>query len=295
MVAQSQVPPAAALPALSRAVRPDVDGQPQLIVSDLDGTLLNRAVMSERTRAAIEAVQDAGIRFILATGRTVGLLGPAQNAGFAGIAICDNGAVTYDMGRDQIIACQLIEADLVGELAAAFHARNPEILLGVSRISPTPSTMCSEPRLIEYHSFGQEPIEVDRMGDEPAGKIFAISRSLDSAQIAQQFADITRDRVTATWSNLGSGLLEITAAGVNKESAARSVARRWRIDAIDVVAMGDGNNDLELLAWAGTAVVPANGSSAAKMLANVHVDSIIDDGTARYLEDLVRESARNRS
>lgn len=68
---------------------------PKLIISDIDGTIANRGKVSGRTWAAIEAVRAAGIKFAVATGRTAGLLAPVLDHGYDGIAICDNGALTY--------------------------------------------------------------------------------------------------------------------------------------------------------------------------------------------------------
>ena len=274
-----------AAPVPTRTARPAA--RPKLIASDLDGTLFNRAEMSVRTWKAVNAVQEAGIRFVAATGRAAALLGPLEARGFDGIAICDNGAITYDIGRDHVIGCQLIEAQLVGELTEEFSKRAPDIHLGVSRITPHNRAMFSDPKLLDYHSFGQEALDPKHFGDEPAGKLFALHRGMDSMQIAREFADLTDGRVTVSWSANSSGLIEITADGVTKESGVAALARRWRIDAIDVVAIGDGNNDLELLAWAGTAIVPENGSDSAKVLADEVVGPIHEDGTAIYLENLL--------
>jgi len=269
----------------SRVIQPPK--KPKLIASDLDGTLFNRAEMSARTWKAVQAVQEAGIRFVAATGRATSLLGPLEAHGFDGIAVCDNGAITYDVGRDHVIGCQLIEAELVGELVREFSRRAPDIHLGVSRITPHNRAMYSDPKLLEFYSFGQEPLELSEFGDEPAGKLFALHRGMDSIQIAREFADLTDGRVAVSWSANASGLIEITADGVTKEFGLAALARRWRIDAIDVVAIGDGNNDLEMLAWAGKAVVPENGSDSAKMLANEVIGPITEDGTAIYLESLL--------
>ncbi len=269
----------------SKVVQPP--RRPKLIASDLDGTLFNRAEMSDRTWKAVQAVQESGIKFVAATGRATSLLGPLEARGYDGIAVCDNGAITYDVGRDHVIGCQLLEAELVGELVEEFSRRAPDINLGVSRLTPHNKAMFSDPKLLDYYSFGQEALELKDFGDEPAGKLFALHRGTDRTQIAREFADLTDGRVTVSWSANASGLIEITADGVTKEFGLAALTRRWRIDAIDVVAIGDGNNDLEMLAWAGTAIVPENGSSSAKVLADKVIGPITEDGTAIYLESLL--------
>lgn len=260
---------------------------PKLIISDIDGTLANRGKVSERTWAAIEAVRAAGIRFAVATGRTAGLLAPVMDHGYDGIAICDNGALTYDAGHDQVLACELIEAQVVGDMAREVAAQYPDLHLGLSRITPHPRAMFSEPRQIEVYDFGQESLEVGDFGLFPAAKMWAVKRDLSSSEIGAMLEPIADGRLEVAWSSEGSGLVEMTALGVTKASACAALAHRWGIAVEDVVCMGDMTNDLEMLDWAGTAIVPENGNDEAKARADQIVGHIEDDGTARYLESLI--------
>ena len=50
---------------------------------------------------------------------------------------------------------------------------------------------------------------------------------------------------------------------------------------------GDGDNDLPMLEFAGTAVVPQNALPAAQSLATYHADSNDNDGIAKAIEELV--------
>lgn len=260
---------------------------PKVIISDIDGTIANRGVVSDRTWAAIQAVQSAGIRFAVATGRTAGLLKPVEDRGYDGIAICDNGALTYDVGNDQVLACELLEADVVGDFTSQVSAAYPELFLGISRITPDPRAMFAEPRQLEKHDFGLRPLEIHEFGRFPAAKIWAFCPDARSSEIAAKIAPIADGRLEIAWSSEGSGLVEMTAVGVTKASACQALVRRWGIDADDVVAMGDMTNDLQMLDWAGTAIVPENGNDAAKSYADEIVGHIEQDGTAAYLESLL--------
>lgn len=260
---------------------------PKLIISDIDGTIANRGVVSERTWAAIQAVRAAGIQFAVATGRAAGLLAPVLDHGYDGVAICDNGALTYDAGNDHVLACELIEAGVVGEMAREISRQYPGLHLGLSRITPNPRSMYSEPRQIEVYDFGQEALEVGDFGLFPAAKIWAVDRDMRSNEIGALLDPIAAGRVEVAWSSEGSGLVEMTALGVTKASACAALAHRWGIPVEDVVCMGDMTNDLEMLEWAGTAIVPENGNDDAKARADRIIGHIKDDGTAAYLESLI--------
>src|SRR4051795_4613430 len=79
---------------------------PRLVVSDMDGTLLDLDGMrvSARNARALRRASEAGARVVIATGRPVVWLGPVIEAGFTGTAVCMNGAVTYDIAAGEITA-----------------------------------------------------------------------------------------------------------------------------------------------------------------------------------------------
>ena len=81
--------------------------------------------------------------------------------------------------------------------------------------------------------------------------------------------------------------LEITRKDVDKASALRDLCRRHGVAPEDVAAIGDGMNDLAMLAFAGIAVAPANARPAVLEYADLVVPTNDEDGVARALEVLV--------
>lgn len=104
----------------------------RMIVCDLDGTLLDsRGMVSERTRAAVRRVQDAGHLFVIATARPVrDTRHVAAAIGGAPIAVCGNGSITFDFAREEVVDyCPLAERRLVKALAV-LRDRFPGVRLG---------------------------------------------------------------------------------------------------------------------------------------------------------------------
>jgi Cof subfamily protein (haloacid dehalogenase superfamily) len=64
-------------------------------------------------------------------------------------------------------------------------------------------------------------------------------------------------------------LLEIAAPATNKAIGAQAVANALGIDSRNVVAFGDGNNDIELLSWAGRSVAMDHGRESARKAAKM--------------------------
>jgi hydroxymethylpyrimidine pyrophosphatase-like HAD family hydrolase len=79
------------------------------------------------------------------------------------------------------------------------------------------------------------------------------------------------------------GLLEVSAAGVTKAHTLKILCDRWGIAAAEVVAFGDGLNDVPMLAWAGQSYAVADAHPAAAAVATGTVGTVADDGVATWL------------
>jgi hydroxymethylpyrimidine pyrophosphatase-like HAD family hydrolase len=81
--------------------------------------------------------------------------------------------------------------------------------------------------------------------------------------------------------------LDIAPEGVSKAHGLKLVAKRLGIDASDVLAVGDGRNDLEMFAWAGRAVAMGQAPPEVAKAADEVVADVDEDGLADVLEPLV--------
>jgi hypothetical protein len=82
--------------------------------------------------------------------------------------------------------------------------------------------------------------------------------------------------------------------GVSKAAGVESCARRLGIDASDAWAMGDGENDVSLLRWAGFGLAPANAVEEAKRAADAVVASTYSQAFLDVTAPLVRAPAAAR-
>jgi len=71
--------------------------------------------------------------------------------------------------------------------------------------------------------------------------------------------------------------------GVSKASALETVAERFGTSADDVLAVGDGHNDVEMLEWAGHGVAMGHAPDDLQAVADEVCASIGDDGLADVL------------
>jgi hypothetical protein len=265
-------------------------GEIRLVASDLDGTLLRPdETVSERTRHAIAAAQRAGITVVLVTGRPPRSLAPiAARIGLGGIAICANGAVVWDLDAGAMVDTSPLAAEAAATLIRGLRTAIPGVLFAVEL----------------ERGFGREagwtdgslpPVPGALEGDAlelvtgPVVKLLLRHPTLPFAEVARRARETVGEEAVVTWA--GTRVVEISAAGVTKARALERLCARLGVQREEVVAVGDMENDLAMLAWAGHAVAVANAQQDVLDAADEVTASNLDDGVARVLERLVADRA----
>jgi Cof subfamily protein (haloacid dehalogenase superfamily) len=277
-------------------------GEIRLVASDLDGTLLRPdETVSERTREAIVAVRRAGITLVLVTGRPPRALAPiAARIGVGGIAICANGAVVWDLDAGTMVDLTPLAADLAAGLVRELREAIPGVLFAVElehgfgrEAGWTDGTGPPRPRLVERET--PEVLEDDALElvTGPVVKLLVRHPTLPFPEVARRARQAVGEHAVVTWA--GTRLLEISAAGVTKAWALERLCARLGVRRQQVLALGDMENDLPMLAWAGHSVAVANAQPDVLDAADEVTASNLDDGVALVLERLAAEpTARPR-
>jgi hydroxymethylpyrimidine pyrophosphatase-like HAD family hydrolase len=277
-------------------------GEIRLVASDLDGTLLRPdETVSERTREAIVAVRRAGITLVLVTGRPPRALAPiAARIGVGGIAICANGAVVWDLDAGTMVDLTPLAADLAAGLVRELREAIPGVLFAVElehgfgrEAGWTDGTGPPRPRLVERET--PEVLEADALElvTGPVVKLLVRHPTLPFPEVARRARQAVGEHAVVTWA--GTRLLEISAAGVTKAWALERLCARLGVHRQQVLALGDMENDLPMLAWAGHSVAVANAQPDVLDAADEVTASNLDDGVALVLERLAAEpTARPR-
>ncbi len=257
---------------------------PRLVASDLDGTIVRTdGTVSERTLAAIAAVERAGVPFVMVTGRPVRWMPDiAEKTGHRGVAICANGAIAYDLHTEQIVRSSLLTADSARAVAAALRQAIPGIAFAVERLD---SGFAHEPSYVPRwdSSDPRTQAHIDELLTGDVVKLLARHEDLDSDELLAAAQSAVAEGATLTHSN-GDGLLEISAAGVSKASGLAAYAEERGIAQAAVTAFGDMPNDLPMLTWAGHGVAMANAHPEVLEAADEITASNDDHGVALVLE-----------
>ena len=259
----------------------------RLVACDIDGTLLHGdGTVSARTVAAVGALRRMGVRFILATARPPRWVHDlADVVGENGLAICSNGAFSYDVVTRRVVAERTLPREAVAEVVSLLRAAIPEISFAVE----TRVGFGMEPTYVDLYT-PPEGTPVADIGDllETAlpGKLLARAPALDDSEFLAAVARVVGERAVLAYSGT-PGLAEMSAPGVTKAAVLADLCAGWDIAAADVVAFGDMPNDLPMLRWAGTSYAVANAHPDVLAAADHTCGSNDEDGVAIVLEALV--------
>ncbi|MDO5114912.1 MAG: Cof-type HAD-IIB family hydrolase [Synergistaceae bacterium] len=261
--------------------------RPKLIALDMDGTMLDeRSRLTERTKAALRAAQEAGVRVAVATGRMYpSAMVHIRDAGIESASIFYNGALIRDPLTDETIYEKNLGAELTAEILSFFRERGWYIQI------------YSDDRLIVKDASDERckyyedicGLKAMSLGDNfwscglDSAKLLGISFD---REIFLQMCNEVRQRFggriyqATSW----NAFVEIVHPTVNKAEGLKRVSCRYDIAREEVMAIGDGGNDAEMIRWAGIGVAMGNAKEAVKKAADIVAPPNSEDGAAWAIE-----------
>ena len=259
-----------------------------LICTDLDGTLYrNDKTISARNCEAIEYFKSEGGYFTFITGRLPYYSTDAYNLVKPNVPFgCINGGGVYDGQKNEYIwACE-IDKDVV-ELIAYIDERFRDIGIQICCFDKTYFSEENEltnkfrkrtglPNLICNYREVNEPIGKIIFSSEDADVLSAIANTLALHPKAGKF-DFVRSEKT---------LFEILPKGVNKGLALLKLTEYLNVDMNRTVAIGDFDNDVEMLKVAKLGIAVANASKTALDVADAVTVSNEEDAIAQIIYSL---------
>ncbi|MGH3446957.1 MAG: HAD family hydrolase [Nocardioidaceae bacterium] len=252
---------------------------PRLVALDIDGTLVDGYEhMSAGVIDAVHAAVAAGAQVVLATGRSVfGVHRIIDKLGLeGGHCVASNGAVTFSYPPAEVQSTVTFDARPAVELVLE---RVPEALVAVEVIGGgyrvnrhfPEGEITGEMWIESVESLVSSPVTrvIIRDPQSSVEDFIAMAESL-GLQGTNYFVGYT------AW-------LDLAPEGVSKASALAEVARTLGVAQVDVLAIGDGRNDLDMLAWAGRGVAMGQAPAEVRAVADSVTGTLAEDGAAAEL------------
>ncbi|MDO4412707.1 HAD hydrolase family protein [Cutibacterium sp.] len=262
-----------------------------LIATDLDGTFLGPdARVSARNRAAVEAAESAGVHVVPVTGRAMsGLrnLGPV----FRRYALVCNGAVGLDLSTDEVLYTMAMSPETVRTFVETMTAHLPGCLFCAAvEDSSVFALEAGYDDLTPPYEAENDPAEHvvvtrEELCSREALKLMVAHPTVPAGEVFTLAERLAIPGVHTTWA--GFSLAEANRADVNKAVGLSEICRVLGEDRADVVALGDGANDVEMLQWAGISYAMADANPLAVAAADLRAPSCAEDGFAVVVEKIL--------
>jgi 5-amino-6-(5-phospho-D-ribitylamino)uracil phosphatase len=261
------------------AAPPNAAWRPRLVALDVDGTLVDRdGRLPTAVGEAINLVVAAGVPVVLCTGRSWHGTRPlVDEMGLPpGPSVCSNGAVIVTYPPQEIVKAVTFDPR---EVISRVEEFAPGTLIAVEEIG-------RGYRLNDHFPGGDLTGEmiiesIEQLSSRPVTRIIL----RDPRASEEDFTKLARHLGLKGVSYFvgWSAWLDIAPLGVNKASALQEVADELGVDAADVLAFGDGRNDIEMLRWAGRGVAIGDAPEDVQQSADVVTDTFVDGGPVAEL------------
>ena len=269
----------------------------KLVASDLDGTLLNKnKEITPRLFDALKKLDELGIYFVPSTGRPFGTVPKAiKELPFLKYVITSNGAAIYDAAEQKNIIENFLTpeaVDAVIKIAKELPVITEYFIEGKAYIAKDIYDDLAPFNLTESHvtyiKNSRTPVE------DFWNEMKRNNTVLENINLV--FADMELRK--ETWNRLKAlGLASVTAATTKnieitslfatKAKALEKLCEVLGFTRENVLAMGDGDNDMPMIEFAGIGVAMANGEDHIKEAADIIADDCDDFGAAKILEQII--------
>ena len=266
----------------------DESWRPRLVALDIDGTLFKwvegvGTTYEQISPAVYDAVHRAladGAHVVLASGRSphgmtnvADLLDLHPGDGERLWVVASNGAVVFRYPPLEVVHEETFDA---APAVAAVLEHHPSALVAV------------EERGVGYRVNG--PFPTGELSGEFSIADVADLVAVPVSRVIIRDPEATADDFVALGRRLGlhgtdyvvgwTAWLDLAPVGVSKASGLQLVADELGIAAGDVLAIGDGRNDIEMLQWAGRGVAMGQAVQAVQDVADAVTATVADDGAA---------------
>ena len=244
-------------------------------------------MLERRTVDAIARVRAAGIPFVVVTGRMFRSVRPyLEQAEISDPVVCYQGAVVADPSSGEFLRHVTIPLDLAREALVAFAAEGAHVNLYVNDELYVAELNEYARRYADFQNLPVTAVgDLAQWLDEPPTKIVAVGEEARIAELATQFKGLFSERLFVSTSL--PIFLELASPDVSKGTGMQFVADRLGAERARTIAFGDGENDVELLEWAGFGVAVADAHPRLQAVADWTCPGPSEFGVASVLEALV--------
>lgn len=265
----------------------------KLVAIDMDGTLLNsKGTVSDRTRQAIYDASKRGVYVVLATGRILkSAINHSIELNLNKPIISSNGAIIVDEKKN-IIYEKPMKLDAVEKVVKLgqneniyFHFYSEDSFYANTYIEEVLNFYNTEDskkngREIKVNIFQDVHEIADNKNINVYKFLFIDDDRNKLVGLKEKLMRVENISVCSSWGNN----LEVMDSEVSKGNGLKYLCNELDISSEDVIAIGDNENDISMIQYAGLGVAMGNGVEKAKSVSDLIAETNDEDGVAKIIE-----------
>lgn len=259
----------------------------KMIATDIDGTILPyHGEFSQKTKDCIKRLNDSGIKVILVTGRMHSSATPlAAQLGLNLPIISYQGGLIKDMSGKTLFQTEL-NSDVAKEIINWGRKNNVHLNLYID----DKLYVEQDDEIIKYYIQGKfvdyTVCSFDDLEIKNVNKLLAID--IHDADRVTSWVDILKEKYPDLYIVKSTPYFcEIGSANAKKSLGVEFLCKMWGIDKSEVMAIGDQNNDIDLIQAGGIGIAMENGTPELKQVADYITNSVENDGFVSAVEKFI--------
>ena len=264
----------------------------KLIALDMDGTLLNsEKKLTTRVKTAISKAKEKGVHVVLASGRpTEGMMPTLIELGLNtdnDYVLSYNASLILKVASKEVVSSAILKGSDAKELYKIAQQLNVNIhAFSVDKglITPKDSEYTQvEARLngISFSLFNFEDIN----DDEDILKVMMVDHEDHLSKVIEQLPPYLQDKYSCARST--PFFYEFMNPKSHKGFGMAALCEHLNLSAEEVICIGDGGNDKEMIEFAGLGIAMENATDDVKSIAQYTTSSNDNDGVAKAIEKYI--------
>lgn len=263
----------------------------KLVATDMDGTFLdgNGQYNASRLEAVLDRFDDLGIRFAVASGRSLlALTKMFEDFADRIIFIAENGNVVK-VGDDIIFEANLSSdqyLDISKTLLGIPYMADYDFLLSGEKGAYVHNKSSKD--YVDFISHYYENVQRVPDFDNLSDKIFKLTANFAEETVREGEAWVNQKIPYVQAVTTGFKSIDIILRDVDKSTGIAEICKHFGISQSEIIAFGDNLNDFEMLEYAGTAIATENARDEIKAISQQIIGPCHEESVMAYMEGMVK-------
>ncbi len=268
----------------------------KLLALDMDGTTLrNDKTISQANLNAIANAVNDDILIVPASGRSIKQL-PAEIFDFPiKYAITNNGSTIYEIedGQYHKVYSSLIPWETAYKITSFLETTTAVFRVTIDdQIYMSKGNFEKDTNFLKNKRVDEELLDISAYIKEHQADVLKIGMAIYDPEEMYRILDLQRDYLELNIMKTGDGYIEMNTRESSKGNALKWLSGKLGITKENIAAIGDSDNDLIMLCYAGYSFAMTNGTRFARETANEITLSNEEDGVAFAIDKILYRNSQ---